>query len=44
MTVDPDTAAARRDDEHGAHYFCSEHCAATFDNIPHTHEPKGSNP
>jgi P-type Cu+ transporter len=31
MTVDPATAAARRETDTGTVYFCSTHCAADFD-------------
>ncbi len=34
MQVVPETAAARRDTEAGTFYFCSTHCAATFDSDP----------
>jgi Cu+-exporting ATPase len=34
MTVDPATAAERRDTAQGAAYFCSAGCAATFDTNP----------
>jgi len=35
MTVSPDTAAASRDIEGTSYYFCSTHCAASFDANPH---------
>jgi P-type Cu+ transporter len=38
MRVDPHTAAASRDTDHGTVYFCSAGCAATFDANP---EPDG---
>jgi Cu+-exporting ATPase len=31
MTVDPATAAATREDNGKTYYFCSTHCASTFD-------------
>ncbi|GAA3495910.1 hypothetical protein GCM10019016_030110 [Streptomyces prasinosporus] len=34
MQVDKATAAEHRQTEHGTHYFCSAHCAATFDGDP----------
>jgi P-type Cu+ transporter len=34
MQVDKATAAEHRQTEHGAYYFCSTHCAATFDGDP----------
>jgi Cu+-exporting ATPase len=34
MTVDPETAAASREVEGVTYYFCSTHCAATFDADP----------
>jgi Cu+-exporting ATPase len=35
MPVDKATAAEHRQTEHNAYYFCSAHCAATFDAAPH---------
>jgi Cu+-exporting ATPase len=35
MTVAPDTATASRDIEGTSYYFCSTHCAASFDADPH---------
>jgi Cu+-exporting ATPase len=35
MHISPDTAAAHRDTDQGTVYFCSPHCAATFDANPH---------
>src|SRR6266702_2547926 len=37
MSVDPATAAAHRDTTAGTVYFCSTHCAATYDTDPHRH-------
>jgi Cu+-exporting ATPase len=37
MRISPDTAAAHRHTDHGTVYFCSPHCAATFDADPHHH-------
>jgi Cu+-exporting ATPase len=34
MPVDPATAAERRDTETGSYFFCSAHCAATYDAGP----------
>lgn len=34
MTVEPASAAARRDYESSTYYFCSTHCAAEFDTNP----------
>ena len=34
MTVAPDTAAASREVDGATYYFCSTHCAATFDADP----------
>ncbi|WP_367318673.1 heavy metal translocating P-type ATPase [Streptomyces sp. HUAS ZL42] len=34
MQVDKTTAAEHRHTEHGTYYFCSAHCAATFDADP----------
>jgi Cu+-exporting ATPase len=34
MTVAPDTAAASREVDRALYYFCSSHCAATFDADP----------
>jgi P-type Cu+ transporter len=34
MRVDRSTAPERRRTEHGTHYFCSAHCATTFDGDP----------
>jgi Cu+-exporting ATPase len=34
MTIDPETAAASREIEDVTYYFCSKHCAATFDTDP----------
>ena len=34
MTISPETAAASRSIEDVTYYFCSGHCAATFDNDP----------
>jgi Cu+-exporting ATPase len=34
MTVAPDTAAAKREVDGATYYFCSSHCAATFDADP----------
>jgi Cu+-exporting ATPase len=35
MQVDRTTAVAeQRQTEHGSYYFCSAHCAATFDAAP----------
>jgi Cu+-exporting ATPase len=34
MTVDPATAAEHRNTSLGTEYFCSAHCAATFDGHP----------
>ncbi|MDF3142481.1 MULTISPECIES: heavy metal translocating P-type ATPase [unclassified Streptomyces] len=34
MQVDRTTAAEHRQTEHGTYYFCSAHCAATFDADP----------
>jgi Cu+-exporting ATPase len=34
MTVEPDTAAATREVDGATYYFCSTHCAATFDADP----------
>ena len=34
MPVRPETAADRRETDHGTIYFCSAHCAATFDAEP----------
>jgi Cu+-exporting ATPase len=34
MTVNPDTAAASREVDDVTYYFCSAHCAATFDADP----------
>ncbi|HET9517808.1 MAG TPA: heavy metal translocating P-type ATPase, partial [Actinoplanes sp.] len=39
MRVAPQTAAARRDTDEGVFYFCSAHCAATFDADPARHRP-----
>ena len=35
MQVDRAAAAEHRETEHGAYYFCSAHCADTFDADPH---------
>ncbi|MBO1030246.1 heavy metal translocating P-type ATPase [Tessaracoccus sp. SD287] len=37
MKIDPSTAAAQREHEGTTFYFCSAHCAATFDADPHQH-------
>jgi len=37
MSVDPATAAAHRDTTAGTVYFCSTHCAVTYDTDPHRH-------
>jgi Cu+-exporting ATPase len=37
MHVDPHTAGARRDTDHGTVYFCSTQCAAAFDANPQRH-------
>ncbi|GHH85528.1 heavy metal translocating P-type ATPase [Streptomyces capitiformicae] len=34
MRLDKATAAEQRQSEHGTYYFCSAHCAATFDDDP----------
>ena len=34
MTVSPETAAASREVDGVTYYFCSPHCAATFDADP----------
>ncbi|GAA3716937.1 hypothetical protein GCM10022204_40950 [Microlunatus aurantiacus] len=34
MTISPKTAAATRSIDDVTYYFCSDHCAATFDNDP----------
>ena len=34
MTVTPETAAATRSIDDVTYYFCSRHCAATFDTDP----------
>jgi Cu+-exporting ATPase len=34
MTVDPSSAAATREVDGKRYYFCSTHCAATFDKNP----------
>ena len=34
MTIDPDTAAAKRDYQGNTYYFCSQNCADTFDKDP----------
>lgn len=34
MTVGPDTAATSREVDGTTYYFCSTHCAATFDADP----------
>lgn len=34
MRVDKRTAAEQRQSEHSTYYFCSTHCAATFDDAP----------
>ena len=34
MTVTPEGAAATREHEGTSYYFCSQHCAATFDADP----------
>jgi Cu+-exporting ATPase len=34
MTVNPETAAASREVDGVTYYFCSAHCAATFDADP----------
>jgi P-type Cu+ transporter len=34
MTVNPETAAASREADGVTYYFCSAHCAATFDADP----------
>jgi Cu+-exporting ATPase len=34
MTIDPHTAAASREVEGVTYYFCSTHCAASFDADP----------
>ena len=34
MTVAPDTAVTSREVDGVTYYFCSEHCAATFDANP----------
>jgi P-type Cu+ transporter len=34
MTVTPETAAASREADGTTYYFCSTHCAATFDTDP----------
>ncbi|HEY5879227.1 MAG TPA: heavy metal translocating P-type ATPase [Nakamurella sp.] len=34
MTISPEAAAATRSIEDVTYYFCSDHCAATFDNDP----------
>ena len=37
MTVNPETAAASREVDAVTYYFCSSHCAATFDADPARH-------
>ena len=37
MTVNPETAAASREVDGVTYYFCSSHCAATFDADPARH-------
>jgi YHS domain-containing protein len=37
MTVNPETAAARREVDGVTYYFCSSRCAATFDADPARH-------
>ncbi len=37
MEIDPKTAAATRQVDGETFYFCSDHCAATFDADPHTY-------
>ncbi|GGN88320.1 hypothetical protein GCM10011579_082000 [Streptomyces albiflavescens] len=37
MQINRATAAEHRQTEHGTYYFCSAHCAATFDADPHRH-------
>lgn len=34
MTIDPDTAAAKRDYQGNTYYFCSQNCTDTFDKDP----------
>jgi Cu+-exporting ATPase len=42
MTVDPATAAAQRDHDGNAVYFCSTGCAAAFDTDPHRYQAHAS--
>jgi Cu+-exporting ATPase len=44
MAVAPDTAAASRQVDRATYYFCSSHCAATFDADPdrYTSQPAGN--
>ena len=39
MTIAPDTAAASREVDDTTYYFCSTHCAATFDADPQRYTP-----
>jgi Cu+-exporting ATPase len=44
ISVNPDTAAATREVGGSTYYFCSTHCAATFDADPdrYTSTPAGT--
>ena len=42
MQVDPATATAHRDTADGTVYFCSEHCAATFDADTNRHPTRAA--
>ena len=42
MSIDPSKAAATREHDGQTFYFCSEHCAATFDADPHRYAHGGA--
>jgi Cu+-exporting ATPase len=42
MTVTPESAAATREVDGTIYYFCSQHCAATFDADPNRYTSAGA--
>lgn len=45
MSIDPARAAATREHDGTTFYFCSPHCAATFDADPHKYgHPQAAGP